>query len=434
MEGNNDVIQKTIQTSDLVNGGLLDPERSEQFLQLIRGTAILLSKVRLEKRTRTSGSIERMHIGEPITSAASENTLPLQMAAPKFDRVAYTATKTRTDWNITRETLMQNIELDNLDSSTMEAMGKRAKVDFEMLAVQGDDTGTFAAVNTPLGYLLRANSGWDIQTNDVHIVNAAGAEIAREQFSQCVRSLPDSYSMDPDVQWMISDKTLTDYVDLYGSRATAGGDAANVEGIIEQIMGRKVLAVPMIPTSQPLAVTTATSGATLGGQLGPFLITTGTNDNLLIDVDNAGGVAITLTAGLHQTVEVARQINVALGVTVAFDNGYGQLLLQSTTTTGTSEIDVQATASSAYTTLGLTIGVYIGTAAGVADTVNEGSFVWYGNPQNFIWVHVLETALFSEYNQNRDRLEMVTYAFNDYIVENKDAMVKLINVRRRQLI
>jgi len=56
------------------------------------------------------------------------------------------------------------------------------------------------------------------------------------------------------------------------------------------------------------------------------------------------------------------------------------------------------------------------------------------NPQNFIWIHVLETAVSSEYNQNLDRVEMVTYAFNDYIVEDLDAVVKLDNVRRRALV
>jgi hypothetical protein len=432
MKANTDTLVKTLQVSNLTNGGLLPAESQDEFVQIIRGSAQLLGLVRFEKKTQRSGNIDKLRIGEPITQSATENAPALTLSEPKFDRVAYTALKTRSDWNITREAMLDNIEQERFDESVMEAMTARMKIDFEMLGIQGD-VATFAAVNTPRGRLLRANDGWDLLTNNAHIVDASGAEIAAEMFTAASRQMPDERSEDEGVRWFISRKTLADYVDLYAGRATNAGDAAGMRGMIEEIFGFPITVVPLIPTNQALTVTEATAGATLGTQYGPFDIDA-TNQVMSISVDGGAATIVTLTVGNLEVVEVAGLINAAVAATIASDDGYGRLLLQSTTTGAASNITLNVVANDAYTTLGLAAGANAGTIAGVADTVNEGTFVWLVNPQNFIWIHVLETAVSSEYNQNLDRVEMVTYAFNDYIVEDLDAVVKLDNVRRRALV
>lgn len=437
MKGNDQILQKTIQLSDIALGGRLDPEHQEEFARLVREYTRLLSIVRFEKLTQMRGSIDRLHIGEPITTSAAENTLPVTLARPKMDRIDIVTTKLRSDWNITRETMLENIERAGFEDTVMQTMAARMRTDFEMLAIQGDPT-TFAAVNTPVGYLLRNNTGWDLLTNGAHIVNASGAEIAREMFSATLRALPADKQVDNELRWLINPQTLIDYVDLYGGRATTGGDQANVEGTISQLMGLPVTVVPLIPANQTLTIAAATSGATLGNQLDPFIITAGTNAAVTIDVDNAGAVAITLTAGLRQVNQIASDINTALVAAgrpaVAYDDGYGRLLLQSPTTGAASEIDVQAVANSAYATLGLTVGVYVGSAAGAGGTMPEGTFVWLTNPKNFIWAMTLQTAVFSEFDKDFDRMEFTTFSFHDFVVENLDAVVKLTNVRRRALL
>ena len=431
---NNDDILKTIETSDLDLGGALDPERQDQFARLIRDQAKMLAMVRFETLPQLNGSIDRLHIGEPITSDAQENTASVRGdVSPKLDRIPITATKLRSDWSITRETLMQNIEKQGFENTIMETMSERMRTDFEMLAIQGDPA-TFAAVNTPVGYLLRNNQGWDVQTDDVHMVDAAGAEIAREMFSASYRAMPAALQAQPGLRWFINPNTLIDYVDLYGARATGGGDDANASGTIDSLLGMPITTVPLIPSNKVLSVTAATSAAVLGNELDPFIITAGVDDAMLLDIDNAGGVPITLTAGLRNAAQVAAEINTAIGATVAYDNGYGALLLQSTTTGVASEIDIQNVAANAYTILGLTVAVTIGSAAGAAGNVPEGTFVWLANPENFVWVMVLKTAIFSEFEKDFDRMEFTTYSYHDFVIENEDAIVKLENVRRRNLL
>jgi len=432
MKENNNTLLKTLEASDLTNGGLLPREAQNEFVQIIRGTATLLNQVRFEKKTQRSGDIDKMRIGEPITQSATENALPISLSQPKFDRVPFNALKTRSDWNITREAMLDNIEQDRFDESVMEAMTDRMKIDFEMLGIQGDAT-TFAADNTPRGLLLRSNDGWDLQTNGCHIVDAAGAEISKEMFTAGSRAMPDERTEDEGVKWFIARKTLADYVDLYGTRQTDKGDQANMSGVIENLFGYPVQVVPMIPTQQALTVTEATSGWMMGTQYGPFDFDA-TNNNMIINVDAAGATLVTMTVGNLETSEVSALINAAVGAVVASDAGDGRLLLQSTTTGIASTMTLDPVGNDCYTTMGLAVGTDTGTAVAVADTINEGTFIWLVNPKNFIWVHVLETAVSSEYNQTRDRVEMVTFAYNDFLVEDLDACVKVDNVRRRQLV
>jgi hypothetical protein len=165
---------------------------------------------------------------------------------------------------------------------------------------------------------------------------------------------------------------------------------------------------------------------------------TGSNDQTSID-NNAGDgpVVVTFTAGVHETVEIARQINVALSGTiadiVASDNGEGELLLVCTSTGATSKVIIAAGGNDANATLGLTAGTTTGSDAGSAGTVLEGSFVLLTNPLNLIFAMLAGTRIFSEFNKDYDRIDTVVYNQVDVNVENVDAIVKAINVRREAL-
>lgn len=436
MDQNTDIIKQTIQQSDLLLGGELFAEQQNKFALQIREFDGLLNICRFEMLRQLQGTIDRLHIGAPITTYADEDTLPAKQSKPKFDRLNILTKKMRSDWAVTRETMIQNIERGNFEDTLISAMTRRMKTDIEYLAIQGDET-TYAGTTDDVGLLLQANDGFDVLTANAHIVNAAGQEIAREMFAAAARAMPADQQNDPDLRWLINPNTLTDYVDLYGARATAGGDRVNVEGVIERLLGRPVTTIPLIPDHKVISVTALTSAEVRGSEIGPWIIETSgasQNNQLLIDIDNAGAVGISLTAGLKYAHEVAAEINTALGAAIASPDGYGFLVLESTSTGAASEIDIQNVANNAYDTLGLTVAVTVGSAAGVAANIPEGTFIWLANPMNFVWIMTLKTALFTEFNKDRDRMEFTTYSFHDFIVEDLNRIVKLDNVRRRALL
>ncbi len=432
MDNNTDIIKQTIQSSDLLLGGELNAEQQTRFSLRMRNYDGLLNIVRFETLRQLRGTIDRMHIGSPITTYAEEDTLPIKQSKPQFDRLPILTKKMRSDWSVTRETMIQNIEQGNFENTLIDTMSERMKTDMEILGIQGDET-TYAGTTDDMGLLLQANDGFDLLTEDCHIVDAGGQEISREMFAAASRSMPADQQNDPDLRWLINPNTLTDYIDLYGSRATPGGDKVNVEGVIERLLGRPVTTIALIPSSKDVSVTVATPAAVASDELDPWEITTGSNDQMLIDFDNAGATAITLSGGLMYAHEISAEINTAVGSNVSFADGYGRLVLQSATEGAASEIDIQAVANSPYALMGLTVAVTTGSAAGVAGTVPEGTYIWLMNPLNFVWVMTLQTALFSDFNKDRDRMEFTTFSFHDFVVEDKNRIVKLANVRRRQL-
>lgn len=429
---NEETIQKTLSTSAMLNGGQLNPEQQKQFVALVKDYSKLLGLVRVERMPQAKWDVDKIHVGEPITEAVTEDDSTTGDSTPKFNKVSLVAEKTRSRWYITTEALQQNIEQDKLEDTLMTLMAKRAATDFEMLAIQGDTT---ISGTDPVSKLLKRLNGLDVLTEGAHIVDANGASIQKGIFALAKRRMPKTYKADPGMRWLASSTLTDDWRDLLAERATGIGDAALQGGGIRPY-GTELVDIPLIPDDKPVTVVTATSGSTKGTRYGPFdIFASGASQNnqLKIDVDNAGAVTVVLTAGTHETVEIARQINAALGVDVAFDDGEGRLLLKSPTTGTTSEIDIQAVATDAYATLGLTAGVYAGVNAGSSSSVKEGTFLLLANPKNFIWGLLDGTRIYAEFNKDRDRIEVVMYNQVALAIENIEAVVKVKNIRQRVL-
>ena len=73
----------------------------------------------------------------------------------------------------------------------------------------------------------------------------------------------------------------------------------------------------------------------------------------------------------------------------------------------------------------------VGSNVGVNGDRLDGSFVWLANPQNFIWGALSATEIHTKFRQERTRWETVVINETDTQVENNDAIVKAINVRRK---
>lgn len=428
-------VLKTIESTQLLTGGQLNPSQQREFFKLIRTLPGMFSYARFETVDQKKHHIDKLHIGEPITHSVDENSNEAYLAKPKTSQLEIYTKKLKSSWNVTTETLVENIEKGNFEQTLMEGMSQRIGTDMELLAIQGDMT-KYASDTTPKGLLLRRDDGWDKITDNAHIVDCGGSTIIKDIFAEMIRRMPQQYLADPELRWITSKTIEVDWTDTVAERATAMGDAA-YSGKAPAPYGIPMLSIPLIPADKPLSLTAATSAQVLGTRQDVFEIKEGVNDKLKIDIDNAGagtGTEITLAAGVWHAGQIANMINAALGnAPIASTDGFGRIKLQSLTTGTASEIDIQAIANDAYKTLGFTVGVINGTDDGTAGTVNEGSFIWLANPKNFIYVLLNGTRVYSEFNKDYDRLETVVYNEMDVVVENLDAVVKAVNVRRRPL-
>lgn len=430
---NEELIEKTIQTSDFLSGGLLNPEQQDTFITLVKRFSVLLPLTRFVEMDQPQMDIDKLHIGEPVTISVDENTDPATFQKAKFNKITLNAKKVQSAWNVSTEVLQQNIEQDDFESTLMNAMVERIATDLELLSIQGD-VATFTGDPSPLGLLLRRLNGWDLQTEGTHLLNAAGATISKGVFSEAKRRMPKQYKNDPGMRWLVSDAIATDWMDVTADRATAAGDAA-LQGSGVAPFGIPMLIINLIPDDKAVVSAGATPAGLKGTRQGPFIFNS-TNKTLRLNINGAGFVAHVFTEGTLDSVEVARQLQVLAGATVIVrDNGEGAIEIRTVATgaAATLAIDTVGAGSTANPVLGFPVAgiADAGAAAGAGDSTFDGTFIWLLNPKNLIWSILDGTRIFTEFNKNFDRIETVVYNQVAANVENIDAIVKVKNIRKR---
>jgi HK97 family phage major capsid protein len=99
---NQKYIEKTIETSDFLNGGLLSPEQQARFITLVKRFATMLPLVRSVRMPQAKMEIDKLYVGEPVTESVDENTSTGTPAKPKFSKVELEARKVKSSWNLSR--------------------------------------------------------------------------------------------------------------------------------------------------------------------------------------------------------------------------------------------------------------------------------------------------------------------------------------------
>ena len=425
-------VLKTIETSDFATGGLLNPKRQNQFIKMVRDFGKMLPMVRFERFSQTQSTLDKLYIGEPITHAVEENDPTAYLAKPVTGQMHFQTKKLKSSWNITTETLVDNIEQKGFEQTMMDGMTQRISNDIELLAIQGDEEKYAGDVDT-FGRLLKRQDGWDKLTQQAHVLDVQGSPIEKGIFAEMIRMMPQQYLNDTGLRWFVSQSVAIDWMDLLTDRGTALGDAA-LNGNSVSPYGFKMEIIPYIPTDKELPTSNGTPAAVMGTEASPFVIKKGQNDKLKIAVDGATAQEITLPEGTLTGTIVAAAINDKFPGLARVDEVTGRMRLISPTEGSSSNITISSVTNNAYFELGLSEGSNTGTNQGTGGTVKDGSFIWLANPKNFIAIMRGNTRVYTEFNKDYDRLENVVYNEVDFGIENEDAIVKAVNLRKRKLI
>jgi len=428
---NKELVSKNFSTQALLNGGELLPDQNDKLTVLVADQSILLKKVHFVKMKQSKQRVDKLHISEPVTEAAFEDTPLPSNVVGKFNFIELSAEKVRSSWHITHEFLRDNIEQAGAEDTLMSTITTRMATDFEMLFIQGDTT---APNTTHEGRLLRTFDGIDKLTQDSHLVDVRGQSIVLDHFARAARAMPSKYKNDPGLKWIISDVIVNDWVNTLATRATALGDRA-VSGFSSAPLGKEFVVVNLIPSDKPINLETGIPAEVVGNLNGPFEIVTGINDTLVVTINALPARTLVIPAGTLETVRIANLLNGLFAVTndpaYAYDDGLGRLAIRTDDAAVTAIITIGA--SNSLTTLGLTAGVFTGQDTGNAGILREGSFMLYCNPKNLVFGMVQNARVYSEYNKNNDRLETTIYSELAANVENVDAIVKVVNLRRKPL-
>lgn len=209
MSNNSTIIRKAAIATGTLSSGLLNPEQARKFIQQTFDATNLGGLVRHEMRTAKTGEIDKIGIGRRILRKKTENTDDNYRAGVNTSQIEYSTTAVRLPWEITEETLRENIEGQNFENIVTNLMTTQLGVDMEDLYLNGDE----ATPETNEDYdFLKINDGWIKQIgNGGHVYDATSEdEMSLDMFYKALASLPNKYN-NGKLRWLMSPKRAQEW-------------------------------------------------------------------------------------------------------------------------------------------------------------------------------------------------------------------------------
>lgn len=213
MPTNEEIIAKAaIQTSSLSGGGLLNKEQARRFIQQTFEATNLGGLVRHEMRTAKTGEIDKIGIASRILRKKTENTDDGYRAGVQTSHIEYSTTAVRLPWEITEETLRENIEGQGLEGTVTNLMTKQLGVDLEDLYLNADTDISSSDEDHDFLYI---NDGWIKQIkNGGHVYDASSASgMSLDMFYKTLQTIPNKYN-NGSLRWLMSPRRAQEW-ELY---------------------------------------------------------------------------------------------------------------------------------------------------------------------------------------------------------------------------
>jgi len=274
----NELLQKVIDTTTVGadNGGLLKPEQSNRFIDYMFDATILTRAARTIRMRADTTEIDKVGVGEKLMVLATEGSATGQSdRGATFTKVSLTTKKLRLDWELSSESLEDNIEGADLEDHIARLMATQAGNDVEDLALNGDTT--LSSDN-----LYKAFDGFrKLALNGGQVVDAGGNTISKAIFNSALKKMPRKYKQRRNqLRFFTGSNLVQDYLynltpvgstpeDIASSilRGNPAAPEGNPGGVIPFAFGIPVVEVPLIDETR----TGTYSGAT--GQHGEVHLT-----------------------------------------------------------------------------------------------------------------------------------------------------------------
>jgi hypothetical protein len=141
-------------------GGILAPEQARRFIDYVWDATVLAKDGRKVTMRANTMEIEKVNVGERVIRAAAQADNTYTNAGATFTKVELTTKKIRLDWEVSTESLEDNIEGGALEDHLVRLMTNAFANDIEDLAINGDgSTGNFLSIME--GFVNKVTSGSD---------------------------------------------------------------------------------------------------------------------------------------------------------------------------------------------------------------------------------------------------------------------------------
>jgi hypothetical protein len=206
------------------NGGLLNPEQSARFLDYMFDATVIGKVARTVRMKSDTAEIDRMSVGEKLMKLATEGDNDAANSAVTFSKISLTTKKLRMDWELSTESLEDNIEGADLEDHIARLMATQAGNDIEDVILNGDTSLSSDALYKSFdGVVKKAKASG-------RVVDAVGANVSREVFNKALKAMPRKYKQRRgDLRFLAGSNLIQDflYANSIGTNQTIPQDIAS---------------------------------------------------------------------------------------------------------------------------------------------------------------------------------------------------------------
>jgi len=247
------------------NGGLLNPEQSARFLDYMFDATVIGKVARTVRMRSDTSEIDRMSVGEKLLALATEGDATGANSPVTFSKISLTTKKLRLNWEISSESLEDNIEGPDLEDHIARLIATQAGNDVEDVVLNGDTASTDNLYKSFDGVVKKAKASGIV-------VAGAGATVSRELFNKALKAMPRKYKQRrADLRFLAGSNLIQDFLfaNSIGTNQTIPQDIASsiIRGQTESLggpagfvapfaFGIPIVEVPMLKEDQTGTYTT----------------------------------------------------------------------------------------------------------------------------------------------------------------------------------
>lgn len=188
-------------------GGLLNPEQSARFLDYMFDATVVGKLARTVRMRADTTEIDRIGVGEKLMKLASEAENTGVNSGVTFSKISLTTKKLRLDWELSTESLEDNIEGADLEDHIARLMATQAGNDLEDVVLNGDTSLSSDNLYKAFDGIVK------IAKANGHVVDADGAVVSRALFNNALKALPRKYKQRrPDLRFLSGSNLIQDYL------------------------------------------------------------------------------------------------------------------------------------------------------------------------------------------------------------------------------
>jgi hypothetical protein len=248
-----------------VLSGLLSPEQANRFIDYVWDATVLANDGRRVTMRANTMEIEKVNVGERVIRAAAQALGEYVNAGATFTKVELTTKKIRLDWEVSTESLEDNIEGGALEDHLVRLMTNAFANDIEDLAINGDG-GSDPFLGIWEGFVYQVKDSGDAHEA---VVSVSGNEWTPQVMQEIIYAMPRKYrAIKSNLRFYAGTDAFAGIVANNGTLADAiaeavgrqnGNTAANTQSYLDgigqtfggpnrtRVLGVDVLEVPYYP-------------------------------------------------------------------------------------------------------------------------------------------------------------------------------------------